>query len=196
MKRLNLQINEELIPGTILDRKNMGNVTGYDFLSKIFYISDGIMLSQIKEISGIDGSTLQNWVKRGWVENSKLKRYNMDQVANILIINMLRSCIQLDRIAFIVKYINGSVSDRSDDIICASRLYDYICRILDKLMLREGDCSVETLKECIANETSDYVEKVSGASRRLQNALEIIIVAYYASILKKHTDERLAEIMN
>jgi len=193
---LNLQINEELIPGTILDRKNMGNVTGYDFLSKIFYISDGIMLSQIKEISGIDGSTLQNWVKRGWVENSKLKRYNMDQVANILIINMLRSCIQLDRIAFIVKYINGSVSDRSDDIICASRLYDYICRILDKLMLREGDCSVETLKECIANETSDYVEKVSGASRRLQNALEIIIVAYYASILKKHTDERLAEIMN
>jgi len=196
VKRLNLQINEELIPGTILDRKNMGNVTGYDFLSKIFYISDGIMLSQIKEISGIDGSTLQNWVKRGWVENSKLKRYNMDQVANILIINMLRSCIQLDRIAFIVKYINGSVSDRSDDIICASRLYDYICRILDKLMLREGDCSVETLKECIANETSDYVEKVSGASRRLQNALEIIIVAYYASILKKHTDERLAEIMN
>lgn len=193
---MNLQINEELIPGTILDRKNMGNVTGYDFLSKIFYISDGIMLSQIKEISGIDGSTLQNWVKRGWVENSKLKRYNMDQVANILIINMLRSCIQLDRIAFIVKYINGSVSDRSDDIICASRLYDYICRILDKLMLREGDCSVETLKECIANETSDYVEKVSGASRRLQNALEIIIVAYYASILKKHTDERLAEIMN
>lgn len=193
---MNLQINEELIPGTILDRQNMGNVTGYDFLSKIFYISDGIMLSQIKEISGIDGSTLQNWVKRGWVENSKLKRYNMDQVANILIINMLRSCIQLDRIAFIVKYINGSVSDRSDDIICASRLYDYICRILDKLMLREGDCSVETLKECIANETSDYVEKVSGASRRLQNALEIIIVAYYASILKKHTDERLAEIMN
>ena len=193
---MNLQINEELIPGTILDRKNMGNVTGYDFLSKIFYISDGIMLSQIKEISGIDGSTLQNWVKRGWVENSKLKRYNMDQVANILIINMLRSCIQLDRIAFLVKYINGSVTDKSDDIICPSRLYDYICKILDKLMIKGGDCSVETLKECIAHETCDYVEKISGASRRLQNALEIIIVAYYASILKKHTEERLADIMN
>jgi hypothetical protein len=154
------------------------------------------MLSQIKEISGIDGSTLQNWVKRGWVENSKLKRYNMDQVANILIINMLRNCIQLDRIAFLVKYINGSVTDKSDDIICPSSLYDYICKILDRLMLKGGDCSVETLKECIAHETRDYVEKISGASRRLQNALEIIIVAYYASILKKHTEQRLAEIMN
>ena len=192
---MNLQINEELIPGTVLERKNMGNVTGIDFLSKIFYITDGVMLTQIREISGIDGSTLQNWVKRGWVANSKLKRYNIDQVAHILIINMLRNCIRLDRIAFIIRYINGKVDDRSDDIISPSRLYDYICRILDKIMLEGGECSEETLKECIAAETADYEEKVSGAARRLQNALEIIIIAYYASILKKHTEDRLAAIM-
>ena len=192
---MNLQINEELIPGTILVRKNMGNVTGLEFLSKIFYITDGVMLSQIREISGIDGSTLQNWTKRGWVANSKLKRYNIDQVAHILIINMLRNCIQLDRIAFIIKYINGNVGDESDDIIRPSRLYDYICRILDKIMLENGECSVETLKECIAEETKDYEEKISGAAKRLQNALEIIIIAYYASILKKNTDEPLAAIM-
>ena len=158
---MNLQINEELIPGTILVRKNMGNVTGLEFLSKIFYITDGVMLSQIREISGIDGSTLQNWTKRGWVANSKLKRYNIDQVAHILIINMLRSCIQLDHIAFIIKYINGNVGDESDDIIRPSRLYDYICRILDKIMLENGECSVETLKECIAEETKDYEEKIA-----------------------------------
>ena len=192
---MNLQINEELIPGTILVRKNMGNVTGLEFLSKIFYITDGVMLSQIREISGIDGSTLQNWTKRGWVANSKLKRYNIDQVAHILIINMLRSCIQLDHIAFIIKYINGNVGDESDDIIRPSKLYDYICRILDKIMLENGECSVDTLKECIAEETKDYEEKVSGAAKRLQNALEIIIIAYYASILKKSTDDRLSAIM-
>ena len=192
---MNLQINEELIPGTVLVRKNMGNVTGLDFLSKIFYITDGVMLSQIREISGIDGSTLQNWTKRGWVANSKLKRYNIDQVAHILIINMLRSCIQLDHIAFLIKYINGNVNDDSDDIIRPSRLYDYICRILDKIIIENGECSEETLKECIVDETKDYEEKVSGAAKRLQNALEIIIIAYYASILKKNTDERLATIM-
>ena len=122
---MNLQISDNLIPGTILDRYNMGDVTGMDFLSKIFYISDGVMLTQIREISGIDGSTLQNWTKRGWVENSKSKKYNMDQVAHILIINMLRSCMQLDKIDFLIKYINGRVDDRSDDIIRDSELYSY-----------------------------------------------------------------------
>ena len=44
---MNLQITENTIPGTILDRYAMGDVTGMEFLSKIFYISDGVMLSQI-----------------------------------------------------------------------------------------------------------------------------------------------------
>ena len=191
---MNLEINDNLIPGTVLNRKSMGNVTGIEFLNKIFYISDGIMLSQIKEISGIDGSTLQNWVKRGWVENSKLKRYNVDQLAHILIINMLRNCMQLDKIAFLIRYVNGSVDDRRDDIIRDSVLYDYICRILDKLMRDENGCTFETLRKCIEEVTADYEEKVSGASRRLTNALEIIITAHYASVLKMHTDTKLSEL--
>ena len=191
---MNLEINDRLIPGTVLDRKSMGNVTGKEFLNKIFYISDGIMLSQIKEISGIDGSTLQNWVKRGWVENSKLKRYNIDQLAHILIINMLRNCMQLDKIAFLIRYINGSVDDRRDDIIRDSELYGYICSILDKLMRDENGCTFETLNKCIGEVTEDYEEKVGGALRRLRNALEIIITAHYASVLKAHTDAKLSEI--
>ena len=191
---MNLQINDNLIPGTILDRKSMGDVTGMEFLSKIFYISDGIMLTQIREISGIDGSTLQNWVKRGWVANSKLKRYNIDQMAHILIINMLRNCMQLDKIAFLIKYINGNVDDRSDDIICDSRLYDYICRILDKLTKKNVEHTFETLRECIEKVTSDYEEKVTGASKRLNNALEIIITAYYSSLIKKAVDEKLTNL--
>ena len=33
---MNLQINEELIPGTILNRKDMGDVTGMEFLKRSF----------------------------------------------------------------------------------------------------------------------------------------------------------------
>lgn len=194
---MNLQINEENIPGTILRRDTMGNVTGLEFLKKIFYISDGIMLTQIREISGIDGSTLQNWTKRGWVENSKLKRYNIDQLAHILIINMLRSCLQLDKIAFLISYINGRVYDRSDDIIRDSQLYDYICRILDELMEHGTDVAdYATLRECIVSVTSDYEEKITGARRRLNNALEVIIIAYYASVIKQHSDKMVDSLMN
>ena len=193
---MNLQIVDNTIPGTVLDRQTMGNVTGMEFLSKIFYISDGIMLTQIREISGIDGSTLQNWTKRGWVENSKKKKYNIDQVAHILIINMLRSCMHLDKIAFLIRYINGSVDDRSDDIIRDSELYDYICRILDILMTDKREFEIGTLRDCISEVTAKYDEKVSGARKRLTNALEIIIVAYYASIIKKHSDNCIDELMN
>ena len=194
---MNLQINEELIPGTILNRKDMGDVTGMEFLKKIFYISDGVMLTQIREISGIDGSTLQNWTKRGWVANARLKRYNIDQVAHILIINMLRSCMQLDKIAFLVSYINGRVYDESDDIIRDSQLYDYICRILDKLM-KAGEISPDstTLKSTIEKITSDYEEKVTGARKRLNTALEIIIIAYYASIIKSYSDDMVDKLMH
>lgn len=185
--------NNENIPGTILNRKKMGDVTGLEFLRKIFYITDGIMLSQIREISGIDGTTLQNWTKRGWVENSKLKRYNIDQLAHILIINMLRSCMRLDRIAFIIKYVNGDVNTVEDNIIRDSELYDYICQILDRMVAcGEGG----TLKDCIADTTGSYSEKVSGARRRLNTALEIILTAYYASLIKQNADNMLEALYN
>ncbi|MBE6583563.1 MAG: DUF1836 domain-containing protein [Ruminococcaceae bacterium] len=190
---MNLQIKEDYIPGTQLLREKMGGITGLEFLSKIFFITDGVMLTQIREISGIDGSTLQNWTKRGWVENSKLKKYNINQVAHILIINMLRSCMQLDKISSLIQYINGSVNDRDDDIIEDSVLYDYICRILDKLMTYDV-CSIGSIRNTIDEVTSDYTESIAGSRVRLTNALEIIVVAYYASLIKKHSDSLLENL--
>lgn len=190
---MNLQIKDELIPGTKLYRSEMGGVTGLEFLSKIFFISDGVMLTQIRDISGIDGSTLQNWTKRGWVGNSKLKKYDINQIAHILIINMLRSCMQLDKIAYLIQYINGSVDDRSDDIIEDSVLYDYICKILDKLMTYDL-CSLGSIREAIELEISGYEEVMPGARERLVKALEIIVVAYYASLVKKHSDSLVDEL--
>lgn len=193
---LNLQIHDPLIPGTILKRKEMGDVTGLEFLKKIFFISSGVMLSQIREISGIDGSTLQNWTKRGWVANSKLKRYDIDQVAHILIINMLRDCMQLDRITFVIRYINGNVNDRSDDIIRDSLLYDYICRIIERLLADdEATYDMGSLRACISDITADYEEQVTGARKRLNQALEIIIAAYYASLIKRYSDSLVDALM-
>ena len=192
---MNLEINDALIPGTKLKKSDMGNVTGLEFLSKVFYISEGVMLSQIREVSGIDGSTLQNWTKRGWVANARLKKYNIDQVAHILIINMLRSCIQLDHIAFLLQYINGKIDDTSDDIIRDSVLYDYICRILETLT-RKDVATKASITEVIRDQISDYKEAMAGARDRLANALEIIVTAYYAALIKRSSDEMLANLMS
>ena len=192
---MNLEINDALIPGTKLNKADMGNVTGLEFLSKVFYISEGVMLSQIREVSGIDASTLQNWTKRGWVANARLKKYNIDQVAHILIINMLRSCIQLDHIAFLLQYINGKIDDASDDIIRDSVLYDYICRILETLT-RKDVATKASITEVIRDQISDYKEAMTGARDRLANALEIIVTAYYAALIKRSSDEMLANLMS
>ena len=192
---MNLEINDALIPGTRLKKSEMGNVTGMEFLSKVFFISEGVMLSQIREVSGIDGSTLQNWTKRGWVANARLKKYNIDQVAHILIINMLRSCVQLDKIALLLQYINGNIDDKSDDIIHDSVLYDYICRILDTLM-HHDICSMSSIKSVISEQIVDYEEAMPSARERLANALEIIVVAYYAALIKRRSDEMLTDLMS
>jgi len=191
---MNLIIDDSMIPGTILKKSDMGNSTGLDFLNKMFFITDGVMMGEIRNISGIDTSTLQNWVKRHWVANSKLKKYDIDQVAHILIINMLRSCMQLDRISFLIRYINGNVESDGDDIIKDSILYDYICRIIDKLT--ENDCVPEQkIKQYIGEVIADYEEKIGGARKRLENALEIIIIAYYASLMKQRADSMLEELI-
>ena len=142
------------------------------------------MLSQIREISGIDGSTLQNWTKRGWVSNAHNKRYNIDQLARILIINMMRDSMQLERIAQLLTYVNGRAGDKSDDIIPESELYDYLCRVIDELV-REDLPSTESVRALIKRITANYEERTGGARRRLENACEIIIFAYYATLVRQ-----------
>lgn len=174
-------VNPGLIPGTVLSKKDLGNVSGIEFLNKIFFVSNGVMLSQLREISGVDGSTLQNWVKRGWIGNTVNKRYSKDQLARILIINMMRSSMMLERIDFILHYINGTIDDKSDDIISEAELYGYICDIYDSFTDSELHTG-EELRELINKVTTEkYVEPCEGAKERLDKALEIILVAYFAS---------------
>ncbi|MBQ7336412.1 MAG: DUF1836 domain-containing protein [Clostridia bacterium] len=187
---MNLQFHDEMIPGTKLKKCDMENLTGLAFLKKVFFVSEGVMLTQIRDISGIDSSTLQNWTKRGWVQNSRSKKYNIDQVAHILIINMLRSCMQLDHIAFLIQYINGDIEDTSDDIIRDSVLYDYICRILTNIS-ENGNCELNSIIQAVQTVTSEYVEPFAGAKDRLERALEVIVVTYYSALMKHHADHLL-----
>ena len=190
---MKLRFYDDLIPGTKLKQSDMDGLTGMDFLKKVFFVSNGVMLTQIRDISGIDSSTLQNWTKRGWVVNSKLKKYDIDQVAHILIINMLRSCMQLDKIDFLIHYINGEVGNESDDIIRDSELYDYICRILNHMM-NSGTCDLASFRDYISEITDDYVEPVEGARERLNKALEVILVTYYAALIKQQATKLMEAI--
>lgn len=179
------------VPGTIIPITKSTGPGGEGFLHGIFAATSGLMLSQVREITGLDTPALQNWVKRGFVSPPEHKRYNIDQVARILIINMLRDVLQLEKIAFLLSYINGSVYDRDDDIIPESVLYDYICHIRHAC---GGAWSEHDAEKKILEATANYVENIPGATHRLHGALKVILLALKSAQLKKEAETLLASL--
>lgn len=177
------QVNN--IPGTILNRAKMDGATGLDFLDKVFFITDKIMLAQIREITGIDGTTLQNWLKRGWVGTPNKKSYTKEHLARILIINMMRDTMQLSRIIFILQYVNGKSEE--DKIVRESVLYGYICKVLDRLS-ENGEVNSAGIDCIISDVLSDYDEPVSGAKRRLSVGIKVITITYYSALIKAEAE--------
>lgn len=183
-------IQSRFIPGTIVDRSKMNGADGESFLDKVFYITDGIMLTQVREITGIDGTTLQNWLKRGWVASPRGKYYTKEHLARILLIAMMRDTMQLGRIAQVLAYINGRVDDTSDDIIPESVLYGYVCRVVDVLADAES-AGLNELENAVETVLTDYAERYPGAKKRLVRGISIIVTAYYATLVKHHAEEMI-----
>ena len=177
------QVNNS--PGTILNRDKMDGATGLEFLDKVFFITDKIMLAQIREITGIDGTTLQNWLKRGWVGTPNKKSYTIEHLARILIINMMRDTMQLSRIIFILQYVNGKCEE--DKIVKESVLYGYICKVLDRRS-ENGEISGAGIDGIISDVLSDYEEPVSGAGRRLSVGIKVITITYYSALIKAEAE--------
>lgn len=123
----------QTLPGTLLERRQTDGRGAYSLIQPILSLTKGLTLSQIRELTGLENSTVQNWVKRGWVANPKSKRYGERQVMRIILINALRASLQLDSIAQLMQYLNGSVEDVADDIISDGALYDYLCAIVFEL---------------------------------------------------------------
>ena len=90
----------QVLPGTTLPLPEEAADNAFSVLTPIFAVSGGgLLLSQLTEMTGLSPTTIQNWVKRGWVSKRVNKNYGELQVARILLINLLRPAMQLDKIA-------------------------------------------------------------------------------------------------
>ena len=49
---MKLHFLDEYIPGTKLKKAEMENLTGLAFLKKVFFVSEGVMLTQIRDKTG------------------------------------------------------------------------------------------------------------------------------------------------
>lgn len=175
-------------PGTTVQRSDL---SGKQFIEGIFLATQGLVMSQLNEITGIQTPAIQNWVNRGFIARPENRRYNKDMTARIFIINILRETLTLDEICKLLVYVNGRAGDKNDDIIPESELYAYFCDIVF-----DQDFSFGAIPKLIEKQLENYTEKMSGAKQRLKTALEIMCTAYRASNLLCVTREKLANITN
>lgn len=158
-------------------------ISGKQFLDGAFIATQGLVMSQINEMTGLLTPTVQNWVSRGFLSRPINKRYNENQTARILIVNALRDAMSLSDILQLLVYLNGSPDDRNDDIIEEAELYGYICEIVSmpRFSYIEIDRAIESV-------TASYVERGNGTREKLRLALKIICIKYLACQLIEESD--------
>lgn len=171
------------LPGTTFPFTPHDKSDAFTALNPVFAVSPGgLLLSQVSELTGLGASTIQNWVKRGWVSRPVGKKYGELQVARILLINLLRPAMQLEEIVKLLVFINGRVDDRSDDIIPEPELYSLLCSAIFEL---EGGSnlsggSIAALTDALL---LNYQGPVPDAPRRLNTALNVMLLNVAASNL-------------
>jgi DNA-binding transcriptional MerR regulator len=154
-------------------------------LTSIFRVTSGITLSQVCEITGLEAGTIQNWVKRGYVNSPIGRKYKKGQVARIILINMLRDTLALEKIARVLSYVNGDLLDRSDDIMDDSDIYKCLCDILIPAETR-GVIDINELFAMVDTYLVDFVEPYPGSKEKLELVLKIIMYAWESAYFKRY----------
>ena len=169
---------------------------GFEQVEVLLSATGGLSLSQVCAISGIEPTTIQNWVKRGWVEHPDGKRYGETHIARILIINSLKECIKLEQISLLMDYIRGKQKNpKAPEIVKESEVFTCLCRALSEIgnvnaMARGG---VETVAERAVSTLRGIPLAVKN---RVKKALTIMIYACVCTDVKRRTESMLEQVFN
>ena len=178
------------IPGTTLEGLR-SNADRTDGLFQSMFLAGGLTLSQVSSITGLETYAIQNWVKRKFLAPPQNKRYNMEQVCRIIIINMLKGALSLEQICSLMRYINGSLTDENDDIIDDTVLYFMFVSLAARARHIGGSKEWgEALDEVLAN----YAEPYPGAKEKVTKVLRIMLTAWIAARLKEQADSMIADL--
>lgn len=183
----------KMIPGTTLKFAETARKEAFSVISPVLEATGGLTLSQLSKLTGLEGTTIQNWIKRGWVSPTKGKKYSEKQVLRILLINMLRNVMKLDDIASLMSYVNGDVEDTSDDIIADIHLYNMLCRIIFTAE-DEGAFEVKSIERLIKGEIAENTKEIAD-DEKLAGAMYVMVMAYRSGYLKSEMEKGLAVIL-
>ena len=178
-------------PGTTIETTSIYKGSTRVLFDGIF-ATGGITLSQVSVMTGLEPYLIQNWVKRGFVSSPQKRVYSKDQFARIIIINMLRESLQIERICGLIKVIAGPTDDSSDDLISDSELYHLYVDMISDSELNFG--KEQTVYAAANNIAKDFAESFPGARKKLVDILRAMVYAHAASKLRNFSENILAEL--
>ena len=180
------------LPGTVIKAEVRSAHDAKVLLDNMFIV-DGIVLSQLTAITGLEPYMVQNWVQRRFLTSPVRKQYSKDQFCRIATINALRGVLQIDKITTILSYVNGHLDDDSDNILSDSLFYIYFIAAV----AAAEDRAVGGLdtKECVETAVCDFKEPFEGAKARLITSLTAMVNAYYAAEMLRAVDRTVSEIL-
>lgn len=178
-----------VLPGTTIETDLSRDDAARALLSPLF-LTGGLVLSQVAQLTGLEPYVIQNWVKRGFVSPPKNKKYSKRQFCRIATINLLKDCLRLDQITRLLSYLNGHLDDESDDLIDDFELYTYITRLAFRLG-QTPQTGRDEWKDWCELTLEDYREPYPGARDRVRRGLQVIVTAYAAARLKGKAEQML-----
>lgn len=179
-----------IIPGTTLEglRENADRTDG---LFASMFLAGGLTLSQVSAVTGLESYTIQNWVKRGFLPSPRGKRYDMEQVCRIINMNLLRGALPLEQICSLMTYLNGCLSDESDDLVDDTMLYFMFVKLAARARYI-GGC--KDWDEALLEITEDYAEPVPGAREKLIRVLKIMLTVWVSNTLRTTAENMIREL--
>lgn len=178
------------IPGTTLTSPR-ADADRTDGLFQSLFLVGGLTLSQVSSITGLEPYTIQNWVKRGFLSSPIGKRYNMEQVCRIININILKGAVPLEQIVKLMAYLNGSLTDESDDLVDDTMLFFLFVKLAARARHIGG---TKAWDDALVEVTADYVEPVPGAREKLIKVLKVMLTVWCANQLKLQADKMMEEM--
>lgn len=181
---------KQLLPGTVVEA-DLRDPDAVEKLIGPMFLTGGLVLSQVAQITGLEPYIIQNWVKRGFLAPPVAKKYTRRQLSRILLINMLKDSVQMERICQLLSCINNRLDDESDDVIDDSRLYGYLVRLIALAPERRAE---ELTDSELDQVMEGYEEPVEGAGTRIRDVLCVLLTLWQSAQLRHSAEQRMARL--
>ena len=178
---------KRLLPGTVLEM-DPGDPEAAEKIIGPMFLAGGLVLSQVAQLTGLEPYMIQNWVKRGFLSPPVGKKYSRQQVCRILIINMLKNTVQLERLCALLSCLASGpegVAGAEEDLLyfCLIRLIVRAARQSGTLTERELDALAE-----------DYEALFPGKGERVCRVLKTLLILWHSAQLRQRAETFMTEL--